>query len=131
MCTVCREWCQPSRLLTQKSIHFPQRNLCRNHLVFLLFSSVITSMHGFLKKLIHLVCFISNVYKQRFFQPVRIFENISNTTGWTSKYQATLKNSLATFKDFDSYKTSIFNIEWCMLSNLQKCNKKVPFRIKI
>ena len=35
---------------------------------------------------IHLVCFISNVYKQRFFQPVKIFENISNTTGWTSKY---------------------------------------------
>ena len=35
---------------------------------------------------LHLVCFISNAYKQRFFQRVEIFENLSNTTGWNSKY---------------------------------------------
>ena len=33
-------------------------------------------------RFLHLLCFISNVYKQRFFQGVKILEKLSNSTPW-------------------------------------------------
>ena len=41
--------------------------------------------HSFTQRVvpIHLVCFISNAYKQRFWQGLEFFENISNSTPWS------------------------------------------------
>ena len=49
-------------------------------------------------KTVHLVCFISNVYKQRLFQQVEIFKNISNTTGWNSRSKKHFKNQQSILK---------------------------------
>ena len=45
---------------------------------------------------LHFFCFISNVYKQRFFQGVEIQENISNSTPYFQLAKQRLEICLAT-----------------------------------
>ena len=60
-------------------------------------------------KCVHSVCFINNVYKQRFFQLVKIFQNLNNRTS-QNLYVKQRMNQMKTRIQFSSGPSSIFRL---------------------
>ena len=58
---------------------------------------------------VHSVCFINNVYKQRFFQLVKIFQNLNNRTS-QNLYVKQRMNQMKTRIQFSSGPSSIFRL---------------------
>ena len=58
---------------------------------------------------LHSVCFINNVYKQRFFQLVKIFQNLNNRTS-QNLYVKQRMNQMKTRIQFSSGPSSIFRL---------------------
>ena len=59
--------------------------------------------------MVHSVCFINNVYKQRFFQLVKIFQNLNNRTS-QNLYVKQRMNQMKTRIQFSSGPSSIFRL---------------------
>ena len=57
-----------------------------------IWQDIFAQNHGLI---VHLVCFISNVYKQRFFKLVEFFENLSNRTSLFLNAKQHIKNTVA------------------------------------
>ena len=60
-------------------------------------------------EILHSVCFINNVYKQRFFQLVKIFQNLNNRTS-QNLYVKQRMNQMKTRIQFSSGPSSIFRL---------------------